>query len=200
MASIEVSEEAGVRYLHFGTHWIQGAMRIARPWSLELEYTRDLMFPLLLHKAPTWPRSTLVIGLGAASVPRFLYRHFPRTSQTVVECDPAVVDVARSSFRLPAERARLRVEIGDGADYVIASERRFDWIVVDGFDSQGRAGALDTLPFYCNCLARLTDRGIVAVNLLTWRHALRGSLARLRAAFGTNLATLPPCDSGNVIA
>ncbi|MEP7062594.1 MAG: spermidine synthase, partial [Betaproteobacteria bacterium] len=29
--SIEVSEEDGVRYLHFGTHWIQGAMRIARP-------------------------------------------------------------------------------------------------------------------------------------------------------------------------
>jgi spermidine synthase len=200
MASIEVSEEAGVRYLHFGTHWIQGAMRIARPWSLELEYTRDLMFPLLLPNVPTWPRSALVIGLGAASVPRFLYRYFPRTSQTVVECDPAVVDVARSSFRLPAERARLRVEIGDGADYVIASDRRFDWIVVDGFDSQGRAAALDTLPFYCNCLARLTDRGIVVVNLLTWRHALRGSLARLRAAFGTNLATLPPCDSGNVIA
>jgi spermidine synthase len=200
MASIEVSEEDGVRYLHFGTHWIQGAMRIARPWSLELEYTRDLMFPLLLRATPTWPRSALVIGLGAASVPRFLYRYFPRTSQTVVECEPAVVDVARASFRLPAERARLRVEIGDGADYMIASDRQFDWIIVDGFDAKGRAGALDTLPFYCNCLARLTDRGIVAVNLLTWRHALRGSLARLRAAFGTNFATLPPCDSGNVIA
>ena len=26
---IEVSEEAGVRYLHFGSDWVQGAMRIA---------------------------------------------------------------------------------------------------------------------------------------------------------------------------
>ncbi len=41
--SIEISEERGVRYLHFGSHWIQGAMRVARPWALELEYTRDMM-------------------------------------------------------------------------------------------------------------------------------------------------------------
>jgi spermidine synthase len=197
--SIEVSEEEGVRYLHFGTHWIQGAMRIARPWSLELDYTREMMFPLLLHGG-TWPRSALVIGLGAASVTRFLYRHFPRTSQTIVELDPAVVSVAQQHFRLPEERASLRIEIGDGADYVMASTRSFDWILVDGFDAKGRAGDLDTLAFYCNCLARLTDRGVVSVNLLTWRHALRGSLDRMRAAFGADVLALPACESGNVIA
>ncbi len=49
VGSIEVSEEAGVRYLHFGSPWVQGAMRIARPWSLELEYTRDMMMALLLR-------------------------------------------------------------------------------------------------------------------------------------------------------
>ena len=34
--SVDISEEAGVRYLHFGSDWVQGAMRIARPWALEL--------------------------------------------------------------------------------------------------------------------------------------------------------------------
>ena len=29
--SVDISEEAGVRYLHFGSDWVQGAMRIARP-------------------------------------------------------------------------------------------------------------------------------------------------------------------------
>ena len=38
--NIDISEEAGVRYLHFGSSWIQGAMRIARPFALELDYTR----------------------------------------------------------------------------------------------------------------------------------------------------------------
>ena len=43
MASIRLSEQAGVRYLQFGPQWIQGAMRLRRPWSLELEYTRQMM-------------------------------------------------------------------------------------------------------------------------------------------------------------
>ncbi|HEX4943762.1 MAG TPA: spermidine synthase, partial [Usitatibacteraceae bacterium] len=34
MTSIVISEERGVRHLHFGSTWVQGAMRIARPWSL----------------------------------------------------------------------------------------------------------------------------------------------------------------------
>jgi spermidine synthase len=47
LASIEVSEERGVRYLHFGSELVQGAMRIARPWALELEYTRELMLTVV---------------------------------------------------------------------------------------------------------------------------------------------------------
>ena len=48
-APITLSEHDGVRYLHFGTEWVQGAMRVARPFALELEYTREMMLPLLLH-------------------------------------------------------------------------------------------------------------------------------------------------------
>ena len=35
-----ISESAGVRYLHLGTPWIQGAMRIDEPLAIELEYVR----------------------------------------------------------------------------------------------------------------------------------------------------------------
>ena len=62
--SIEVSEKAGVRYLHFSAEWIQGAMRIQKPNALELAYTREMMAGLLLREPP-WPREALLIGLGA---------------------------------------------------------------------------------------------------------------------------------------
>ena len=199
-SSIEVSEEGGVRYLHFGSHWIQGAMRIARPWSLELEYTREMLLPLLLRSAATWPRTVLVVGLGAASLTRFLYRHRPRAVQTIIEIDPAVIAVAQQAFKLPPEGARVHIEINDGADYVNASDREFDLILVDGFDAQGRAGPLDTLPFYCNAQARLSDRGLMAVNLLSRNQASRASVERMRAAFAGRVLALPACASGNVIA
>ena len=163
---IDISEEAGVRYLHFGSDWIQGAMRIARPWALELDYTREMMASLLLRPEPEWPRSVLLIGLGAASLTKFLYRHRPQARLTVVEIEPAVVAAAQQFFRLPDDPKRLKLEIADGVEWLAASDETFDLILVDGFDADARAGALDTLPFYRACRAHLNGHGLLAVNLL----------------------------------
>jgi spermidine synthase len=197
--SIEILEEAGVRSLHFGSHWIQGAMRIARPHALELEYTRAMMLSLLLRRGRRWPRHVLQIGLGAASLTRFLYRHRPRAALTVVEIEPAVVAAARQFFKLPEDPRRLAIEIADGHDYVARSAREFDLILVDGFDARGRAGMLDLLPFYCNARARLSREGVFAANLLTRTRGVAASLDRIRAAFDDRALVLPACASGNTI-
>jgi len=199
MASINISEEAGVRYLHFGSHWIQGAMRIARPWALELDYTREMMLPLLLRPERSWPKSVLQIGLGAASITKFLYRHRPKSRLVVVEISPDVVTAAWQFFKLPDDRARLAIDIGDGHAYVAATRARFDLILVDGFDAKGRAGMLDTLPFYCNCRARLADDGMMVSNLLSRRRGATPSLERIREAFDERVLALPPCEAGNTI-
>ena len=198
--AITISEERGVRFLHFGSPWIQGAMRIARPWSLELEYTRDLMFPLLLRGDGTWPRTVLQVGLGAGSITRFLHRHFPETKVTVVEIDPLVVVAAYQYFRLPEESAHLRIVEGDAADHVANKERRYDLIVVDGFDHKGRAGMLDTEPFYVNCARRLARDGMLSVNLLTRTRGVGASVQRLRQAFGGRVLPLPLSEAGNTVA
>jgi spermidine synthase len=197
--SIDISEEAGVRYLHFGSRWIQGAMRIARPWALELEYTRDMMMALLLRPAPRWPRRVLLIGLGAASMTKFLYRNRPRATLTAVEIDARVVDAATQFFRLPVD-PRLTIEIADGHDYVAETDREFDLILVDGYDAKSRVGMLDTLPFYCNCRARLSGDGVLATNFLNGNRGLAASLDRLSQAFSDRAFALPHCTSGNIIA
>lgn len=197
---ILVSESAGVRYLHFSSDWIQGAMRIARPWALELDYTREMMAGLLLRPDPEWPRQALLIGLGAASLTKFLYRHRPRARLTVVEIAPEVVATARQCFRLPEEDARLNIVIGDGADFVAGSKRQFDLILVDGFDADARTGRLDTLPFYADCQSRLTSEGLLVANLITRRKSFRASLDRLQEAFGGRALAFPSCDSGNTVA
>jgi spermidine synthase len=198
--SVDISEEAGVRYLHFGSDWIQGAMRIARPWSLELAYTREMMAGLLLRDAPHWPRSALLIGLGAGSLAKFIYRNLPECRSTVVEINPQVEYIARQYFKLPDDPTRLAVIIGDGADYMMAGERHFDYILVDGFDADARAGVLDTLPFYQACRSRLGEHGLLCVNLLGRSKGFAGSVERLQAAFDGRSAVFPSCDSGNTIA
>jgi len=195
--SIDIREEAGVRTLHFGSEWIQGAMRIARPWNLELEYTREMMAALLLRDAP---RRVLLIGLGAASLTKFLYRHYPIAHLTVVEIEPAVVAAARQFFRLPEDPQRIKLVIADGAEYMLGSRKKFDLILVDGFDHRARAGMLETLPFYQACRSRLGDDGILAVNLLTRSRSFGRTSASIMQAFEDRTLLLPSCESGNAIA
>lgn len=197
---ILVSESAGVRYLHFSSHWIQGAMRVARPWALELDYTREMMAALLLRPDPDWPRSALLIGLGAGSLTKFLYRHRPAARLTVVEIDAEVIDVARQHFKLPDSDERLDIVIDDGASCLAGSQRQFDLIMVDGFDENARTGLLDTQPFYLNCKARLSSAGLLVTNLLSKRKGVRRSMERIEEAFDGRALAFPSCDSGNVVA
>lgn len=197
---ILVSESSGVRYLHFSSHWIQGAMRVARPWALELDYTREMMAALLLRPDPEWPRSALLIGLGAGSLTKFLHRHRPEAKLTVIEIDPEVVDVARLHFKLPPEDARFTVQLDDGANFIARTKQRFDLIMVDGFDENARTGMLDTLPFYLNCKARLSGSGLLVTNLLSKRKGTRKSIERIEEAFDGRALAFPSCDSGNVVA
>lgn len=202
---IDISEQAGVRYLHFGSDWIQGAMRIRKPNALELAYTREMMAGLLLRDgladdAGHWPKTVLIIGLGAASLAKFVHHHCPQARIRVVEIAPSVVAAARQFFKLPIEDARFSIHIGCGAQYVLENERKFDYILVDGYDRNARAGALDTLPFYQAVRSRLSERGLMAVNLFGRSKGYGASLERIIAAFDDRAIAFPSCDSGNVVA
>lgn len=198
--AIDISEEAGVRSLHFGSDWVQGAMRIARPWSLELAYTREMMATLLFRPERAWPRTALLVGLGAGSLAKFIYRYLPDCRITVVEINPQVEWFARQYFKLPDDPQRLNVVIGCGADYMLSGSKHFDSILIDGFDPDARAGILDTVPFYQACRTRLSETGLLAVNLLGHNKGFQASAERIRAAFEGRLAVFPSCDSGNTIA
>ncbi|AUL99958.1 spermidine synthase [Zoogloeaceae bacteirum Par-f-2] len=197
---IDISEKAGVRYLHFGSEWIQGAMRIRRPNALELAYTREMMAGLVLRAGDGWPKTALVIGLGAASLTKFLYHHYPHVRIQVVEIEPRVVAAARQCFRLPEPDTRLALHIGCGADYVFNTTRHFDYILVDGYDRNARAGVLDTLPFYQAARSRLSDTGLIAVNLFGRARGFAASVERIVGAFDDRAIAFPSCDSGNVVA
>lgn len=202
---IDISEKKGVRYLHFGSEWVQGAMRINNPKALQLGYTRDMMAGLLLRDAEQscrgpWPRNALLIGLGAASLTKFLYYQCPQTRIEIVEIEPRVVMAARQFFALPPEDERLTIHIDDGVHYTATSNRHFDYILVDGFDQNARAGGLDTLPFYQAAWARLSEQGIMSVNLLGRSRGYKKSLEHILTTFHDRALAFSSSDSGNVIA
>lgn len=158
-----------------------------------------MMASLLLHETP-WPRHALLIGLGAGSLVKFIYHQLPNTQITVVEIDPQVEIIARLHFKLPYDPERINIIIDDGADYMRQNGKKSDAIFVDGFDKDGRAGILDTLPFYQACRSRLTDDGLMSVNLLGRSRGFEASAERIATAFEGRSLIFPSCDSGNTIA
>lgn len=198
--SIETSDEAGVRFLHFGSEWVQGAMRIARPWALELEYTRELMLALALRPDGDWPRTVCQVGLGAASVTKFLYRHRPNCHQTIVEINPVVPMVASQMFKLPQDESRIQIEIADGIEWMATSRKRFDLIVVDGYDHNARFGGLGSEAFYRDCCARLSKQGLLVLNLFGRSRGYAKQTEHLSQAFAGRVLPLPANDEGNAIA
>lgn len=175
-------------------------MRIARPWHLELEYTREMMASLLLRDEARWPRKVLLIGLGAASLTKFLYRNRPLAHLTIVEIEPGVIAAARQFFKLPEDDKRIHMVVGDGVDYVLGTDKKFDLILVDGFNEHAHPGALNTLPSYQACRTRLSNSGILAVNLLGLSRGVMGGFTHIFNAFEERALMFPSCESGNTIA
>jgi spermidine synthase len=193
---VTLSEEDGVRYLHFGTEWIQGGMRIARPWQLELEYQRQMMALALFLPRPV---RILQLGLGAAALTKFCYRNLPDACITAVELSAEVVEVARRSFALPADDDRLAVAEADARDYLGTLRRgqQADWLQVDLYDAAARGPVHDDIAFYRLCRRALRRPGVACFNLFGGR--FDPSFLAIAAAFDDRVLTGPTVDEGNRI-
>ncbi|MGH8618490.1 MAG: fused MFS/spermidine synthase [Burkholderiales bacterium] len=194
--TVYVSEKFGVRQLHIGSDTVQSAMRIARPYDLEVAYTRCMMGFLLFREPPP---SVLLVGLGGGSLAKFLHRQFPDTRVTAVEINPQVVTIARHCFLLPPNDERLEVVVAEAAQYVGEATRTWDVVMVDGYGAEAQAEEVATLKFYRDCRARLKPGGVLVVNLWGDDRAFHDCLRLIGEAFGGRAVCLPDGKAGNVI-
>ncbi|MBV8634113.1 MAG: methyltransferase domain-containing protein, partial [Burkholderiaceae bacterium] len=146
-APVTLSELDGVRYLHFGTEWVQGAMRIRKPDWPELEYAQQMMGWMLWQTAP---RRIAQLGLGTGALTKYCYKQYPQASVTAVELNPSVIAICNSMFKLPPEDERLQVLEMDAMDFVNerANHGSLDVLQVDLYDATAKGPVLDTPEFY----------------------------------------------------
>jgi spermidine synthase len=190
---VTISESDGVRYLHFGTEWVQGAMRIARPFQLELEYQQQMMAPLLFVE----PTRVCVLGLGAAALVKACWRASPEAEIEVVEISAEVVHAAQQWFKLPEER--VTVTVADAAEFIAHPRRRAtaDLLQVDLYDAAARGPVCDEPGFYRDCRRLLARNGVAAFNL--FGRSYQPSFARIHEAFDGRAIVLPEAEAGNRI-
>ena len=197
-APVTLSEQDGVRFLHFGTEWVQGAMRLRKPDWLELEYAQQMMAWMLFNDQP---QHIVQLGLGTAALTKFSYRQFPAARVTAIELNPSVLMICASMFKLPPDDERLSVIEMDAMDFVMDEANRdtIDALQVDLYDATAKGPVLDTPEFYQGCAACLTDDGVMTVNLFGDHPSYAKNLKAMLFAFD-DVWCLPEVHDGNVIA
>lgn len=193
-----LSESDGIRYLHFGTEWIQGAMNIKEPQTLVLEYTAQMMAWLLFLEPPK-EEAIGMLGLGAGSLARFCLKR-TRSPLVAVEWNPQVVSVGHMFFRLPGP-GRLDIELEDAGRWVAdpMNAGRCPVLMVDLYDADARGPVRDSVKFYRDCRRVLGDVGVVAVNLFGRHESFSRNIDNMSKAFDDRVLLLPEIDAGNQI-
>ena len=202
LAPATISEFDGVRYLHLGTPWVQGAMRIRQSLKLELEYIQRMMVWTLFRPSAELTRGEAVqLGLGAAAITRFCHSTL-RMRTTAVELNPTVIQACRMFFHLPEDSARLQVLQMDAGAFVGDATRAdsVQALCVDLYDHDAASPVLDSVAFYRDCHRVLVDGGVMSVNLFGRDASFERSAQRIAAAFGsTQVWSLRPTKEGNTI-
>ena len=202
LPDVNFSEYGPVRYLHLGTEWVQGSMKIEQPFDIDLDYVQRMMAWLLFVDPDTVAkRHAMQLGLGAASLTKFCYKHL-RMHTTAIELNPQVIAACRLWFKLPADNAKLSVVLGDAEEVARHShwQGKIDALQVDLYDHEAAAPVLDSEAFYADCRRLLTEEGCMTVNLFGRSSQYDQSLAKIVAAFGEGAVwAFKPTREGNTV-
>lgn len=193
-----ITEENGVRFLHLGTSWIQGAMRLDKPDAIALEYVQQMMVWMLFEESP---KQIVQLGLGSGALTKFCHRHFPETQVTAVELNPAVITTCRKDFFLPPNSGHLEVIHLDAMDFITDPKNKntVDILQVDLYDEFAQGPVFDSPEFYAACANCLTPNGIMTTNIFGAHESYEKNLYGMLMAFDAS-AWLPRVDDENLIA
>jgi spermidine synthase len=196
---IEVFDRGSFRYLVYND--AAGFQTVANKRSpltgLNYYYDYYSLLPFLFEGTP---RNALIIGLGGGIIAnQFRYFH-PQILVDGVEIDPKVIQIARDYFALSPD---VRVFNQDGRIFVTLSKSKYDIVIIDAYTQQIYIPFhLTTVEFFTKLKGRLSDQGIVAMNVSAPRAdspLLQSIMQTLRSVFGHVYLFRIPMSSDNIV-
>lgn len=194
--TIEVRQSGGVRLLRTDQRAVQSALNLDRPQQLILPYMQAMMAGLLFQRPA---ESVLLLGLGGGDLVRCLHHYLPQTHLTTVEIDSAMVAVCRDWFALP-ESDKFKIRIDDASHFLAKNQGRYELLLVDIYSGAEMPGLFFDSDFYRRCYDRLTENGMLVMNLITDdAETFKTILRRLRRQFDCATLCLTVPDHTNII-
>jgi spermidine synthase len=159
---IQVVERDGTRYLLLNEG--QGIHSVYNPNQLETGGTWDYFLAApYFNESPRAPGSLAVVGLAAGTIPKQYTAVFGPLPIDGIEIDPAIVAVGRRWFDMT--EPNLNVIVDDGRVALASSPRRYDVVAVDAYRVPYIPWHLTTREFFEEVRAKLTDDGVLVINV-----------------------------------
>lgn len=166
---IQVQEDrAGYRYLYLnegqGIHsqWHETEVFYGGTWDYFLAAPYFNEPPFRADEVA----SLLLIGLAAGTIPRQHIEIYGDIPMVGIELDPEIVAVGAKYFDMnETSMPSLSTQVGDGRFLLNQLDRQFSVIGIDAYRPPYIPWHLTTLEFFQEVKARLTDDGVVAINV-----------------------------------
>lgn len=143
-----------------------------RKYDLVFDYMKA--FRNVIEENPEIKR-VLMLGGAGFQFPKFFVKNYPDKIIHVVEINPLSIHLARKYFFLndlekdfgAESSGRLKIILGDGADYLKTTKEEYDIIINDAYHSNIADPYLTSAEGTSLIKSRLTEGGIYCLNLIT---------------------------------
>jgi hypothetical protein len=149
-------------------HLVHGVSSLENPTRLEFSYLRTYAGLTAPVAAAAGGRpTTLSIGGGAYTFPRYLEATYPEAVVEVVEIDPGVTEIAHRELGLP-RATRIHSHHGDARQFFLERRprARYDLIYGDAFNDLSIPYHLTTREFNDLVAAALAPGGLYLANVI----------------------------------
>lgn len=178
---IQIKQDGQERCMLFGRYSDQRetCLNLSRPDKSVFEYTGMMFVGFLFHPGA---KDVALIGLGGGYVPMVFNMHLPAVRLDTIEIDPLVYLLAKKYFSLK-ETPMQTVTIADGRQYLKKTDRRYDQIWIDAFNTDYIPIHLTTREFLQLAKSRLTKNGIIVQNVHNSNKLFDAEVATFRSVF-----------------
>lgn len=158
--SIEVREWQQYRWLHIGDSSVQALMDLNNIDHIVLPNIQAMLAVLLFCPEP---KSLLNLGLGGASLERYLNSKFSETAVRSIEFNKQIISLAKDYFNLPE---KIDV-VHDTAEHFLSSQTdSYNIVLCDIFVADKQDDCLYNERFYADINKCIDENGILAMNIL----------------------------------
>jgi len=195
--SIEIIEfQQSIRGLHFGNKTQQTGMFLYDPVVLIHKYTQAMLTPLCWQD----PGQTLILGLGAGSLAKYLLHFYPDIHIDAVDLRPKVIDIAQEYFSLPVQNERFNIHFSSADEFINSHlKSRYNFILIDLFlTANGKDITVDISDSIDQLAQILTPDGYLCINIIGSEYLAYSALEKLRQTFAYNIHVIP-VELSNVI-